>query len=367
MSEKSITVHLIEYNAGDARVIQELLREQNSTRFEPSHVRTLATGLKRLAAGGIDVVLLDLSLPDSNGIATFNQVHEHLPKVPIVVLTGLDDATVESEILHAGGHDFLTKGLLNFCAVHKSIQHAMERTQGENSHDARHAVEAVDRIHDEFLAVLCDELNMPLMSVWPNISALSDELAKGADLSSSLAVIRQQLDRQMRLIDDVRTYSRVGTQGTTFQPTDFAAVLGRALANLKPLIDESGAVITHDRLPNLWADGNQIEWLFQKLIGNAIEDRGKAYPRIHVTAERQGPESVFSVRDNGIGFDSKLAERIFTVNQQLSDRDRYPGTGIGLAICKKIVERHAGRIWAESEPGWGSRFFFTILTTEGNQ
>ena len=168
-----------------------------------------------------------------------------------------------------------------------------------------------------------------------------------------------------RLIDDVLAYARVGTRGAAFQPTDCEAVLERALANLEPSIDETGAVVTHDPLPSLWADGTQMGQLFQNLIGNAIKYRGDAPPRIHIAAERQGEEWVFSVRDNGIGFDPEHAERIFTIFQRLHDTDEYPGTGIGLAICKKIVERHAGRIWAESEPGRGSRFSFTIPARRG--
>jgi two-component system, chemotaxis family, sensor kinase Cph1 len=129
---------------------------------------------------------------------------------------------------------------------------------------------------------------------------------------------------------------------------------------LKPSIDGTAAVVTRDALPCIWADGAQLVQLFQNLIGNAIKYRGQAPPRIHLAAEFHGEEWVFSIHDNGIGFDPKHAERIFNVFQRLHDRDQYPGTGIGLAICRKIVERHAGRIWAESEPGRGSRFSFTI-------
>ncbi len=367
MSEKSNTVLLIEDNPADARLIRELLRDENTSRFELTHTEKLETGLERLTRGGIDVVLLDLSLPDSRGIDTFNQVHAHSPEVPIVVLTGLKDESVEARVLRAGGQDFLAKGLLNFSTINQSLQHAIERKQAEEHHDLHHVVDAAGRAHDDFLAVLGEELRTPLTAVLASIAALTDQPANGADLASSLAVIRKQVDSQVRLIDDLLTYARVDTRGKTFQPTDCVAVLARSLVNLKPSIDESGALITHDPLPTLWADATQIESVFQNLIGNAIHHHGEAPPRIHVAAERQEVEWVFCVRDNGIGFDRKYLERIFTIFQPLNDRDRYPGTGIGLAICKKIVERHAGRIWAESEPGWGSRFFFTILVTDGER
>ena len=132
------------------------------------------------------------------------------------------------------------------------------------------------------------------------------------------------------------------------------------LDNLQVAIGESGAVVTHDPLPVVMADPTQLSQLFQNLIGNALKFRGERPPEIHVGAEQQGEEWLFWVRDNGIGIEAQYAERIFVIFQRLHTRDEYPGTGIGLAICKRIVERHGGRIWVESEPGEGSSFFFTI-------
>jgi CheY-like chemotaxis protein len=194
MSEKSITVLLLEDNPGDARVITALLEEETSSRFNLLHVTELKTGLERLTQGGIDVALLDLSLPDSQGIDTFNQVHTHSPQVPIVVLSGLKDDAVRAQVLRAGGQDFLTKGVLNLSVLHQSLRHAIDRKQAEASRDVKHAVEAANRVHDQFLAVLSDELRMPLTSVLTTVSALTVEPTAGADLLATLATIRLHLE-----------------------------------------------------------------------------------------------------------------------------------------------------------------------------
>ena len=163
-----------------------------------------------------------------------------------------------------------------------------------------------------------------------------------------------------RLINDLLAYSRVSTRGKGFEPTDCEAVLSQVLSNLQVAIEESGAAVTHDPLPVVMADDLQLAQLFQNLIANAIKFHGEEQPLVHVSAEQDGREWVFSVRDNGIGIDPQYFDRIFVIFQRLHNRDEYPGTGIGLAICKKIVDRHGGRIWVESQPGKGSTFYFTI-------
>ena len=162
------------------------------------------------------------------------------------------------------------------------------------------------------------------------------------------------------LIDDVLAYSKVDIQGSEFKLTDVEKALDQSLSNLRRRIGESGAVITHDPLPTVMADSTQMMQLFQNLIGNAIKFRSGEPPRIHVGASRLEDAWLFSVKDNGIGIEPQFSERIFVIFQRLHARDEYPGTGMGLAICKKIVECHRGRIWVESELGIGATFYFTI-------
>jgi two-component system, chemotaxis family, sensor kinase Cph1 len=163
------------------------------------------------------------------------------------------------------------------------------------------------------------------------------------------------------LIDDVLAYSKVDLQGIEWQLTDVQNSLDQALGNLRGRIGETGAVITVDALPTIVADGTQLMQLFQNLIGNAIKFRKPTEaPHIRVGVQRQEDQWLFSVADNGIGFDPQFAERIFVIFQRLHTRDEYPGSGMGLAICKKIVECHRGRIWVEAMPDQGATFYFTI-------
>jgi light-regulated signal transduction histidine kinase (bacteriophytochrome) len=168
-----------------------------------------------------------------------------------------------------------------------------------------------------------------------------------------------------QLIEDLLAYSRVGTRARDFQMVDSGASLARALANLRAAQESSGATVTHDRMPEVHADGAQLSQVFQNLIGNALKFRADEPPRIHVGAETREHVWVFTVKDNGIGLDTQYADRIFMMFQRLHNKTEYPGTGIGLAIVKKIVERHGGRIWVESEPGKGCTFGFTIARLQG--
>jgi light-regulated signal transduction histidine kinase (bacteriophytochrome) len=162
------------------------------------------------------------------------------------------------------------------------------------------------------------------------------------------------------LIRDLLEYSRVGTRGKFLAMTDCNAVLDLTLNNLEAVIEESHARITRDPLPVIMADDVQLGQLFQNLIINAIKYHDSEPPEIHVGCKQEESRWLFWVRDNGIGIDPQYAERIFIIFQRLHGKGEYAGTGIGLAICKKIVERHGGKIWVESELGKGSTFYFTL-------
>ncbi len=222
---------------------------------------------------------------------------------------------------------------------------------------------------EQFASVASHDLQEPLRMVASYTQLLAkrygDQLDDDAKDFIGYAV--DGANRMQRLIQDLLTYSRVGTRGKPFEKTDSHAALGEAIANLAAAIDESGAVVSNDELPAVTADRPQLVGVFQNLIGNAVKFRGEEPPRIHVSAElkavsadRQADEWVFTVRDNGIGIAPEYHERIFEIFQRLHTASEYPGTGIGLALCKRIVTRHGGRIWVESEPGKGSTFLFTI-------
>jgi light-regulated signal transduction histidine kinase (bacteriophytochrome) len=169
--------------------------------------------------------------------------------------------------------------------------------------------------------------------------------------------------RMKALINDLLTYSRVQRSTAEFAPVEMQQVLNSVLYNLQLTIEDTQAVITHDALPQVTANERQMTQLLQNLLSNALKFHGGAPPRIHVSVERQRGHWQFSVRDNGIGIEPEYHHDIFVIFQRLHTRDRYPGTGIGLAICRKIVEKHSGTIWVESQPGEGTTFYFTIPET----
>jgi chemotaxis family two-component system sensor kinase Cph1 len=164
------------------------------------------------------------------------------------------------------------------------------------------------------------------------------------------------------LINSLLTYARVGPKTKNLKLINCNDIIHRATVNLQREIERTGAVITSDELPTLWADDIQFSQLFQNLIGNGIKFCRETYPSVHISASQTKTEWIFTVRDNGVGIDPKDMSRIFEMFQRLQNSSEYQGHGIGLAICKKIVENHGGRIWVNSEPGKGSTFHFSIPT-----
>lgn len=267
-----------------------------------------------------------------------------------------------------------------------------ERRQAEEN--LRHAVQELERSNadlEQFAYVASHDLQEPLRAVGGCVQVLQRRYAGQLDARAD-EFIRHAVEgaeRMQTLIHNLLAFSRIGTHGKPFESVDTQAVLQSTLVDLRLLVDENEAQITSDELPVVTGDNGQLQQVFQNLISNAIKFRGTDAPHIHIGCRRENRDTerlahepadarpddltteddkfekrdfswIFRVRDNGIGIEDPYFERIFVMFQRLHTRDRYPGTGIGLALCKKIIERHGGRIWVESQFGHGSTFFFSL-------
>jgi signal transduction histidine kinase len=219
----------------------------------------------------------------------------------------------------------------------------------------------------DFAYAASHDLQEPLRMVSSYTQLLSrrykGKLDKDADEFIEFAV--DGAKRMEAMIKDLLAYSRAGSQAQVLEPTDSGKAVEEALGNLKIAIEESGAIVEHGGLPTVLSNPSLLSLVFQNLIGNAIKYRGDAAPRIRVSAKRDGADCVFSVEDNGIGIEPRHLDRVFRMFQRLHTRKEYAGTGIGLAIVKRVVELQGGTIWVESVLGKGSTFFFTLLHAEG--
>ena len=215
---------------------------------------------------------------------------------------------------------------------------------------------------EQFAYVASHDLQEPLRMIASYLQLLQrkyeGKLDEKADKYIHFAV--DGASRMQSLINDLLDFSRVTTKAKEFEPTNCEGILDNVLSSLEVVIKESGATVSHDPLPEINADSIQIAQVFQNLISNAIKFRSEKPPEIRISARQEADHWLFSVKDNGIGIDPKYSKRIFEVFKRLHKREEYPGTGIGLSICKKIVERHGGSIWVDSKPGKGSTFYFTL-------
>lgn len=342
-------VLVIEDSVIDYRVIENRLERAKGIDFHITHAEQLANGLECLARESVDIVLLDLMLPDSQGLETVRSVRAEAPGVPIVVLTSAEDERTAFSAIRQGAQDYLIKREVDTNLLVRSTRYAIERQR-------------LVKELEQFAHVAAHDLQEPLRTLSGFCELLRDTYRGKLDDQADewLEFVIEGARRMSGLIRDLLGYSRIGLRDDPVYPTDCTAVFDEAVQNLQAAIEENGAVVTHNDLPILMGVRAQLVQLFQNLIGNAIKYRGDQPPCVHVAAARKECQWLFSVRDNGIGITAEHLDRIFVIFKRLHARDEHAGTGIGLAICKKIVELHGGRIWAESDPGIGSVFYFTI-------
>ncbi|MDD1719242.1 MAG: ATP-binding protein [Methanoregulaceae archaeon] len=359
----------IEDNPADAAMIRELLSGCSGPSFRVSRAGTLSEAHDILAKGETDFILLDLGLPDSQGLDTLREVRGDAPALPVVVLTGFDDEDLAVRALREGAQDYLVKGRISSESLIHSIRYAKERNRIEQE-----LVQISDNLRrsnkdlEQFAYVASHDLREPLRMV-TSFAQLLKERYSGrldSDADEFIGYIVEGSTRMDALIEDLLEYSRVSSRGNPFMPTDMNSVVSDVITDLSVPIGESGAGIYPAALPTVSADRVQMARVFQNLLANAIKFRGANAPEIRIDATRDEDEWTFSVKDNGIGIDPAYSERIFEIFQRLHGRNEYPGTGIGLAVCRKIVERHGGRIWVEPAEKKGSTFYFTIPCGPGN-
>ncbi len=374
MSEGPGRVLLIEDNRAQARLIREQLSDVKSFSFEMDLADRLSEGLSQLENGDLAGVLLDLSLPDSQGLETLDAVRAKAPDVAVVVLTGLNDEALGAEAVRKGAQDYLVKGAADGELIARALSYAIGRQQlatelessrltqlGQQGRLNRQLADR-NRELEEFAYVASHDLQEPLRKLITFGGLLRKDL--GDDLPERagrhLDFITDAAGRMQTLVQDLLALSRAGKSESRRQLVAIDTCIDKALDALQMALEGKGAEIRRDSLPELWCDPIMVTQIYQNLIGNALKFVADNRPAVRLTAEQDGERWVLGVADNGIGLKPEYGEQIFQAFQRLHGRAEYEGSGIGLAICRKAVEHHGGKIWVESELGRGAHFKFTL-------
>ncbi|HNX81029.1 MAG TPA: ATP-binding protein [Candidatus Omnitrophota bacterium] len=354
-----LNVLMVEDSENDAALI---IRELSKGGFVLScdRVETAEAMENALSRKCWDLIIADYKMPRFSGLEAILLAKEKDPAMPVIITSGTVGEDVAVETIKAGANDYLLKG--NLIRLIPAVQRALREAHMTREH--KEMQEEIVRSNTElqqFAYSLSHDLQEPLHMVVSYMRLLSQRY-KGkfdtdADEFIDFAVAGGT--RMQEMINGLLEYSRIHTRGEKFMHIDTEAALLSALENLRFMIQDAHAVITHDPLPLVWGDATQLTRVFQNLISNAIKFKGAQPLVIHVACAEKDTEYVFSVQDNGIGLAVEFQERIFGFFQRLHGNS-YAGVGIGLAITKRIIERHAGRIWVESLPDKGSTFFFSI-------
>jgi light-regulated signal transduction histidine kinase (bacteriophytochrome) len=308
-----------------------------------------------------DVILADYKLPGWNGMESVEILRIEGLDVPVILVSGALGEQTAVECIKQGAADYVLKDHL--ARLPELVRRAIRETKLREDH--RHSQEELARSNqdlEQFAYVASHDLQEPLRMVATYTQLLGERYRGKLDADAD-KYIHYAVDgalRMQKLVQDLLAFSRVGRHGFAPESIDCNVALEVALKNLEAAIKESGAIVERTQLPVLVADCSQLVQVFQNLIGNAIKFHGSAPPLIRVSAEVTGKECLFSVADNGIGIAAEHRENVFVIFRRLHMHSEYPGSGIGLSICKKIIEQHGGRIWVDSEPGRGSIFQFTL-------
>lgn len=358
MTGESIRILYIEDDEDHAILFMEMLSAIDSISSVVTHKRNLQAGIEALSRQEFDVVILDLGLPESRGLETLSRFLNYGAHLPIVVLTTSDDLQLSVAAIKAGAQDFLVKSEISANAIARSIRYAIERFGILNE-----LAEKNENLNT-FATAASHDLKTPLRNISLTIDFFradhGDELT--TDGHDALDKIQTSVSRLHSLVDSLMEFTKAGAKLSASGTFPMKTAVEEAVTLLATQIQTSRARITMDEhFPDVQGNYRLLVRVFQNLIDNAIKYAGGGKsPEIHVGAKETAGEFVFSVADKGIGLEEQYFEKIFEPLKRLHNQQKYPGSGIGLAVCKRIVTSHGGRIWVESAPDRGSTFYFTL-------
>ena len=353
---------LVDDTPDNLRVLSAMLTNQG---FE---VRKALSGQRAIAsvrADPPDLILLDIKMPEMDGYTVCQYLKDdpHTREVPVIFISALDDALDKVKAFAVGGVDYVTKPFQEMEVLARiehqlRIQRLQRQLMEQNQELARS-----NRELEQFAYIVSHDLQQPLQSVTGFVRLIQLKYQHCLDdiALDYLNRIHDTGSRMQNLIQDLLAYSKVSNQAQALQPIDCNSVLKQVMENLQMAIAEKQVALTYDPLPTVLGSETQLIQLLQNLISNAIKFiRPDVTPTVNVSVTRQDDQWLFGVHDNGIGIEPHNIERVFEIFQRTQSAANYPGTGIGLATCKKIVENHGGQIWVNSQLEIGTTFYFTI-------
>ncbi|WP_052055575.1 ATP-binding protein [Myxosarcina sp. GI1] len=384
-NDRSIKVLLVEDDEDDYILIRDLLGEVPEQQFQLDWVATFETALTAIHQHNHDIYLVDYRLGERDGLELLKLINQQNDS-PVIILSGQGDRALDITALSSGAADYLDKSYLHSSVLEHYIRASIERNQAikalrESEKKYRELFKRENQLRRElsrsnaelqdFAHIASHDLQEPLRAISGYTKLLKTEYSSEFDSTAHeyMDFVIDGTHRMRGLIEDLLTYSRVGTSELILGTVDCNKVVEEAITNLQTSIEEARADIIYRDLPCLTADRTQLVQLFQNLLVNAIKFRRQNIsPQISIHAESTEDKSwLFKVVDNGIGIKTEYYDRIFKIFKRLHTHREFSGTGVGLALCRKIVERHGGKIWVESELGNSSTFFFTIPNNSTNQ
>ena len=369
MRNRALKVLLVEDNAGDARLLREMFITERPGSIELTHLMRMSEALVHLAKGGVDIVLLDMGLPDGHGLDTVRRARAVAPDVPLIVLTGLDDEALAAEAMKEGAQDYLIKGQIENRALPRALRHAIERhrMQAETDHIRMSQLQ----FKDEFLSHVSHELRSPLTAIYQFVTIIQDGLAGevNQEQQQHLEVVLRNVKQLQAMINDLLEVASVQASKLLIrlERTSIVDAITYTVDTLQGAARDKGITLTAETggaLPDIWVDATRIRQILIILVDNALKFT-PTNGTVKVQARRweQDPSFlVIEVADSGCGISADKTELIFERLFQVADPAlaARKGLGLGLYICKELVSRQGGKIWASSVPGEGATFSITL-------